>query len=119
MISRWKLLAATSLVIVSALPMTAARGEAALVIRDTQCTFFDGNGQLVTLDASHVVVTSQGGKRTCSGFVTPSASGKTVHYDFFSTGLFCNTGGAGQGITTNWRETVTPSGRALVTCVVR
>jgi hypothetical protein len=94
----------------------------AVVINDQGCGLFDGNGGFAFADSDHVVVTPSGNQHLkCRADVTPPASGKAVHYDTdnnpFGPGTVCAiVTPAGFVTTEDWRETVSASGRATLTC---
>ena len=108
------LLIAGALCVIGANRVSAARMDAAVHIDDFACGLFDGNGALVITNDSSVVITSSGnGNLNCQADVTPSATGKAVHYDFDSTGLLC---GTINGATDKWHETVSANGNATISC---
>ena len=90
----------------------------AVVTKDTSCNLFDAEGNLFsTTDSQAVWTNSNNGnsKITChaqllEGWLHPE---KTVHWDFESTSLLCNTGA---GSTEDWKAVVTPSGEVMLTC---
>jgi hypothetical protein len=98
-------------------PLSDARAAGAVILRDQDCFVFDGNGQFALVDTCMFVVRGQGGVFTAVASVTPPDSGKTVHFDFASTGAHCGIPGTGE--STKWQETVSPNGHATVTCIVR
>jgi hypothetical protein len=89
-------------------------GNGAVVIKDGVCGLFDGNGAVVLSDSSHSVVTpSDNGMIKCQADVTPAAAGGTVKYNFANTGVLC---GGPLGVTEDWQEVVSASGKATLTC---
>jgi hypothetical protein len=90
----------------------------AVVVNDLGCGLFDGNGGAVVSDESHSVITMNkngNGVAVCKATVTPSSTGKTVHYNNASTGGLCETPA---GFTDDWQETVSADGQATVSCHV-
>jgi hypothetical protein len=95
----------------------AAANNAAVVINDQGCQLLDGNGGVVDADSDHSVITSSGnGLLSCNVQGVPNDTGKAVHYDFDSTGMTCDTLA---GVATAWREIVSASGSATLTCQVK
>lgn len=93
---------------------TPGRTDAAVRINNFGCVLLDGNGGFVVTTDSSVVITDSGnGNLKCQANVTPSVSGRAVHYDFASTGLLC---GTINGVTSQWHETVSASGKATLQC---
>lgn len=91
-------------------------GGGAVVINDQGCGLLDGNGGFAVADSDHAVVTPSGnGVLKCKADVTPPSSGQATHFDFGSTGLLC---GTPAGVTDDWKETVSASGEATLTCKV-
>ena len=96
-----------------------AQGAAAVVINDQGCGLLDGDGNFVSADSDHTVLTqSNNGNAVlkCSVKGVANSTGKAVHYDFESTGIPC--GILGGGVTENWEETVSASGNATLTCLI-
>ena len=96
-----------------------AANNAAVVINDSDegCWLLDGNGGVVLADSDHSVITSSGnGLLSCNVQGVPNDTGKAVHYDFDSTGMTCDTLA---GVATAWREIVSASGSATLTCQVK
>ena len=101
----------------------ASANNGALVIRDVPgiCGVLDGNGNVVAVAQTHWISNHAGNvNQVCSGNVSPSASGKSVTWDFANTGLMANPSfdGVSCPLTTNWSETVTPDGRDQFTAHV-
>ncbi len=100
----------------SVLTDSPASAEGAVVINDKGCGLLDGNGGFAVADSDHAVVTPSGnGVLKCKAEVTPPASGHAEHFDFESTGLLC---GTPAGTTEDWKEAVSASGQATLTCKV-
>ncbi len=88
----------------------------AVVITNSGCTLLDGNGNFTFTDRDHAVITSSGhGKLTCKAKGLPNNTGRAVHWNFYNTGLLCNTPA---GVTQKWSSTVSKSGNARLTCHV-
>lgn len=98
----------------------------ALLVRDAGCVMLDGNGTIGTAaDSQSQSVTTKNGVVvfTCQGNVAPSATGKAVKYDYWTTqGGSCGilTQGADGTplfwITDDWQERVSASGVAVLIC---
>lgn len=111
-----KQLAMLSAVLMIALGSSSVSAEPALIITDQGCGLLDGNGSGVAATSDHQVVTSNDrGNLTlkCSVKGVANDTGKAVHFDFDSTGILC---GTFFGATDNWKETVSNSGNATLTC---
>lgn len=95
----------------------AASDNAAIVINDIGCGLLDGDGNFAFTTNSHVVSTNSGNSMiTCKADVAPSTTANgAVHHDYASTGLLCSTT---FGVTDDWHEVVTPSGKASLVCHV-
>jgi hypothetical protein len=88
-------------------PVGAAGGGA--VHGDGTCTLLDGAG-LVVLGTRHVVRTPNGRfNDVCSAKGVNNPTGAAVQWDYSNTGLLCDG-------STDWRETVSASGNATITC---
>jgi len=101
----------------------AASGNpnAAFIDKNTGCGLFDGDGNLaVTNDARNVITSSDKATHQCKIVGVPNSTGKAVHYDSdnnpFGPGLECFIAGA--GFTTDFREVVSASGVATLTCKI-
>jgi hypothetical protein len=98
----------------------SAKAASALVIRGNTCFLFDGNGNVVETTGSVSVVTSGGSSQiTCIAKVPASSTGNTVIYNYSNTGESCETSQSditGSLPTLQWREVVTPSGQATLSC---
>jgi len=92
-----------------------ASSNPAVVIKDSACFLFDGNGSPVLVTQSQAVITSSGNSKfTCRAQVTPSSTAQgAVYWNLANTGYQCNTF---VGLTPHWEEVVTPSGQATLTC---
>jgi hypothetical protein len=98
------------------LVVSPASADGAVVIDDAGCGLLDGDGGFAVADSDHAVVTPSGnGVLKCKAEVTPPSSGQAAHFDFGSTGLLC---GTPAGVTDDWKETVSASGEATLTCKV-
>ena len=87
----------------------------AVVINDSSsCGMLDGNENLVSTDNTHTVTKSDGNSSVnCQANVTPSTTGKAVHWDNDNTSMLCKTPG---GYTNDWKETVSADGQASLSC---
>ncbi len=98
----------------------SAKAASALVIRGNTCFLFDGNENVVETTGSVSVVTSGGSSQiTCIAKVPASSTGNTVIYNYSNTGESCETSQSditGSLPTLQWREVVTPSGQATLSC---
>ena len=93
-----------------------ALADGAVVINDQGCSLLDGNGAFAAADSDHAVITPSGnGVLKCKATVAPPAGGKAVQWNLTNTGVFCSTLA---GFTDDWRETVSASGEATLTCKV-
>ena len=106
----------------------AYANNAAVVINGQECSAFDGNGlpSDPTL-SSHMVVTHSGNALyTCKMDVTPSSTGHAVKYDvannpfvsISSDPVTCEIGTLNLE-TTDWQETVSADGQAMLVCHVK
>ena len=78
------------------------------------CGMLDGDGGGVAADRSSVVITSSGNANLkCSVSGVANSTGSAVQYDNASTGLLC---GTTVGVTDQWKETVSASGNATLSC---
>jgi hypothetical protein len=98
----------------------AAPPNSAVVINDTGCSLFDGQGGFAFTDQSHSVVTNNGnGLLTCKATDVAPAPKGAVHYDAnnnpYNQQIQC---GTPAGLTLDWEEVVTPSGNAQLVCHV-
>jgi hypothetical protein len=80
----------------------------------------DANGGgAFTTDTKITATQSQNGNATfqCKADVTPSTSGSAAQFDFASTGFLWRVPDPfGFQTTDNWKETVSASGNATLTC---
>lgn len=104
-----------------ALTGTAFAGaDGATVSTGIRCTVFDGNGQMVKVAgrSQRVMARNADGnsKYTCTvRHVTPPPDGEAVEWNYENTGKLCSTL---FGLTRDWREVVTPSGQATLSCFI-
>lgn len=106
----------------------AHANNAAVVINGQQCSAFDGNGLPSDPSySSHMVVTnSSNALYTCKMDVTPSITGHAVKYDvtnnpfssISSDPVTCEIG-ALDVETTDWQETISANGQAMLVCHVK
>lgn len=91
----------------------------AMVTKDFRCTVADGNGIFVRAEGSIEINTNSETGVTvlkCKASGLPNDTGEPVKYDFDSTGgALCSTE---IGLTSNWRQIVSASGEATLTCKV-
>ena len=86
----------------------------AIHIDGFSCGMLDGNGGGITADASSVVITSSGNVNfKCSVSGVANSTGSAVQWNFDNTGLLC---GTTVGVTDQWKETVSASGNATLSC---
>jgi len=112
-------LALAGFALVQAEQGVAADAEPAVVISDFGCGLLDGNGAAVFTNDSHGVITNSNNDNTmvrCQADVTPSADGRAVRWNFENTGGMCLTQ---SGLTDQWTNVVSASGRATLTCHYR
>lgn len=99
---------------------TMAQADPAVVVKEGFCGLKDGNGSFALTDDVHTTSTmSQNGnaKLSCKATVDPSASGKAVKYGQDNGDGFCGILTASGFVTaTDWQETVSASGEAMLTC---
>jgi hypothetical protein len=102
----------------------SAGGKGAVVVKDLDCTLLDGNMTSVPAPggAQEVITPSGNVSFVCQGTVTPPADGTAIQWDATNmpTTTCCV---AGDGTictadTPDWRETISASGQATLTCVV-
>ena len=107
-----------AMLVLVAMPKSApAKGGGAIVVDTYTCILLDGDGNPVEVPSSHDVVTPSGnGNYSCKASVPPGSGHGAVHWDYANTGSSCDIPGA--GTTTDWKETVTPSGEASLSCHV-
>ena len=118
-----KLFCASTLTLVASLMLVtpAANADPAIIITDFACGLLDGDGfGFGTTDTK--VVSSQNGKPgnrninfKCHATGVPNSTGKAVHWNFDNTGFTC---GTLFGSTTDWKETVSAGGKAVLTCKI-
>jgi hypothetical protein len=87
----------------------------AVVIKDLSCLLYDGNGAITFTTQSQSVGTpsANGNAMLSCHAVVPNDTGKAAHFDYESTGVECITI---FGSTQNWKETVSASGQATLSC---
>ena len=91
---------------------SAAQAQnAAQIIVDQGCNLFDGNGNLVSADADHAVITSSGNNNlTCKAKgLAPTPDGKAL----VTRGFLCNASGV---LTNKTHSTVSPNGNSKLVC---
>jgi hypothetical protein len=87
--------------------------NAAVVIKNGTCTLFDGTGALVAGQRFHAVVNRSRTKATCRAKGLANPTDEAMRFNFANTGVSCQTP---SGLTTRWRETLSASGNARITC---
>ena len=94
----------------------AATTERAIVVSESGCGMLDGDGNFITGE-SHSV-TNNGGNSIykCQSKKVNNSSKSGQTWDRGNTGYMC---GTPLGPTADWREIVTPSGNATLTCHAR
>ena len=107
---------ALGLFAVGAVPALSDSDNAAVIIRDTGCVLYDGNGVLQSADGD-VLLENNGGhtKFTCKASDLANDEGRAVRFDFESTGLPCSTAA---GLTEDWFNQVSASGQSTLVCRV-
>ena len=94
-----------------------AVASGAVVVNDTLCVVPDRQGNLVVVENSHSVVTTNKNNTTlltCNGTVAVTDTQKgAVRWNAESLGLPCGTLG---GLTTSWHAVITPQGNATLVC---
>lgn len=93
-----------------------AFANGAVHISDFGCGMLDGQGSFVVTTDSRVTVTPpQAGVTVlkCSSRNLANNSGRAVQWNQGNTGYLCNTQ---MGSTSDWSETVSASGQAVLTC---
>jgi hypothetical protein len=117
-----------ALVVVGLLPALGAAQNAAVVIKDTACTVLDVDGQTPFTVQDSVKVTTKSANQnrnvSCHGDLAdrinptlpPPPSAQT--FDYKNTGgvLCCSDFNGTSLSTSNWHETITPSGNVTLTC---
>jgi hypothetical protein len=87
--------------------------NAAVVIRSNTCTLLDASGQVISGTKLHAVTNRKRGKATCRASGVANDTGKAVRLNFANTGVTCVLGSLS---TQRWKETISASGRAKLTC---
>lgn len=96
----------------------AFANNGAVRIDDFGCGVLDGNGNGVYTTDSKVVMTPSPNGNTvlkCFAKNVPNNTGRAVRWNYENTGYSC---GTQSGSTTDWHETVSTSGRAVLTCII-
>jgi uncharacterized protein (UPF0333 family) len=94
-------------------PVAAASANAAVVINDSGCFMFDNAGFLTYTTDGQIISTQSGvDKVTCKANITGIAK-TVIRWNYDNTGAYCFTT---YGVTQNWQEIITPSGRAILSC---
>ena len=102
--------------------ITNVHADGAIVIKGLTAGIFDGNGDFGIFTCNEVNTPSNNEIMVCHANVTPSTSGKAVHFDATDNPLYvlyqipttCQFGDS--ATTTDWKETVSSSGQAVVVC---
>ena len=95
-------------------PIGATAEQRAVVVNEGGCWMLDGDGGFIQGEMPHSV-TNNGGNSIfkCQSKKVSNASRSSVTWDQANTGFMC---GTTLGMTADWRETITPSGNATLTC---
>ena len=98
---------------------TTHAGGALVMTPGFGCALINGDGGVhFTTDGGMVNVESRGrtatASITCGASGVPNETGALMTFDHDSTGYMCTVLGAGE--TKNWRQVLTPSGHAALTC---
>ena len=113
-----RLVVAGAVVFGASVAMASEDTAPALVIKDGYCGLLDGLGNVVTAESSHQVISMDANGNVvlkCSSKNVEPTEQKAVNFDYEMTGLTCNTA---YGATTDWKNTVTPSGKSTLTCII-
>ncbi|MFW6161989.1 MAG: hypothetical protein ACODAJ_04420 [Planctomycetota bacterium] len=124
----WKLglvvavVAVTSCLIVS--PAGAGSDRSAIVVGKGGAALLDGNGDIAYATDFHKVITrSRNGNAILKlrAKDVPNDTGKAVHWSYANTRMTCGVYVTGRGVVaaSNWRETVSADGNAVLTCLVK
>jgi hypothetical protein len=94
-------------------PMGASTSQRAVVAKGDGCYMLDGDGGFIA--GEYHSVTNNGGVSTfkCQAKKVNNSSKSNVTWDNANTGFMC---GTALGNTADWRETISPSGNATLTC---
>ena len=104
------------LVATAYVPTGAAVIQRAVVVNEGGCGMLDGDGGFVPGEMHSV--TNNGGNTIfkCQSKKVQNSTRSSVVWDQANTGFMCTTTA---GVTADWRETITPSGNATLTCHVK
>lgn len=98
-------------------PAPAQAAGAVVIKKGGSCTLFNGSKVVVGTGQGRAVVTPSGnGVWKCRAKVAPAPSGKAITFTGAKTGFTCT---SPAGTTTNWRQTISASGRTTLICHVR
>jgi len=94
-------------------PMGARATDNAIVVHEGGCGMLDGDGNFVVGERHSV--SNDGGNSIfkCQSKKVNNTAKSGVTWDQANTGFMC---GTPLGPTADWRETITPSGNATLTC---
>jgi len=95
-----------------------AHADPAIIITDFGCGMLDGDGGFVGTTDSKVVNTNNANgiiNFKCHVKDVANSTGMAVHWDYETAGFSCNTL---FGSTTDWKETVSADGNAVLTCKI-
>ena len=103
---------------------SGANAAAALVITDVACSVLDGTGTVFVTSDSHAVNANNAngnGKISCKAKGAANPIGKAVRFygparNNTNSALLCGIPGPGGGITGDWTNIVSASGRVTLTC---
>lgn len=97
-------------------PMRAS-SEPAVVVKGQTCGVIDGDGGFVMGTDSHSVTTSSGKTIfTCRVKGVPNSRNESVVFNHQNTGMMC---GTNLGFTDEWRNHISASGNAILSCTVK
>src|SRR5688572_30474249 len=113
-------LATAALFAMSVRTINTNAAQGAVVIHESGCTLFDGDGGIVSGSSYHAVITPSGNRSIrCSVKGIDNPTGRAIHYDSdnnpIGPGLTCNARGVP---TLDWEETISASGNATISCKV-
>jgi hypothetical protein len=109
----WGIVLALVLNVLPLVGGSAGANGAEIIVDDDSCTLYNGNGGIEFGDYFSVITHNKNGAgiARCEAQVTPSSTGKAVTlegFDCLNPGL---------GLTTRSRESISPTGKATMTCL--
>lgn len=109
---------ASAILAIGATFSTTTYAAPAIIITDFGCGLLDGNGGFAFTTDTKTVITNDANGNTilkCKATGLAHPGGAAVHWDFSNTSIPC---GTFLGGTTDWKEVVTSSGNATLTCKI-